>query len=88
MNYHESYVEDLRRIRAAVPDWRRLCGRCVLITGATGLIGSAVVDFLAQCNIDEGAEIRILAREMSMMKPYSNTFITVTIILVLSSSSA
>ena len=61
MNYHESYVEDLRRIRAAVPDWRRLCGRCVLITGATGLIGSAVVDFLAQCNIDEGAEIRILA---------------------------
>lgn len=61
MKYHNSYLADLRSLREAVPAWEKLAGSTVLVTGATGLIGSAVVDFLAQCNMDAGAGIRILA---------------------------
>lgn len=61
MNYHVSYLEDLRRVRNILPDWKSLRGKTVLVTGASGLIGSAVVDLLAQMNIDEEAKIAILA---------------------------
>ena len=61
MKYHASYLEDLQRVRSAVRGWEDLKGRTVLVTGASGLIGSAVVDILSQINMDENAGIGILA---------------------------
>lgn len=46
MTYTENYIKDLVRVQAAVPCWERLAGRRVLVTGAGGLICSALVDLL------------------------------------------
>lgn len=61
MYYHPSYIEDIRMLRKAVPGLESLRGETVMVTGASGLIGSAIVDFLLQMNLDEDARIRILA---------------------------
>lgn len=52
MNYTNRYLADLERIRAAVPDYSRLSGSRILVTGAGGLICSALVDFLMSLNLD------------------------------------
>ena len=44
------YLNDLDKVVAIIPFWRELKGRSVLITGASGLIGSAVVDLLMRAN--------------------------------------
>lgn len=61
MKYHESYLEDLKKVGSSVDGLKDMRGKTVLVTGASGLIGSAVVDVLAQFNMDEQAGITILA---------------------------
>ena len=46
MRYTENYIADLARIRESIPDWEALRGKSVLITGAGGLICSALADAL------------------------------------------
>lgn len=46
MTYTENYLNDLDRVQAAVPHLERLEGSRILITGAGGLICSALVDVL------------------------------------------
>ena len=59
---HEQLVDGAgRRVGKSVRGWKNLKGKTVLITGASGLIGSAIVDVLAQLNMDERAGITILA---------------------------
>lgn len=41
-----AYIDDIKAASAAVLPWDRLSGKNVLVTGATGLIGSCVVDVL------------------------------------------
>ena len=53
------YDEDLRAATTGVGEWLR--AKRVLITGATGLIGSFLVDALLKLNADEGAAIEIYA---------------------------
>lgn len=48
MIYTERYLADLCRVQAAVPSMDALEGSRVLITGAGGLIGSALVDVLME----------------------------------------
>lgn len=48
MTYTDNYISDLGRVQAAVPHLERLDGSRILITGAGGLICSALVDFLMQ----------------------------------------
>lgn len=55
-----TYLQDLRTAIAATRDIESLCGQSVLITGATGLIGSFLVDLLLEYNKD-GADINIYA---------------------------
>ncbi len=55
-----TYAQDLRIAVDATCDIEKLCGCSVLITGATGLIGSFLVDTLLAYNQD-GADIDIYA---------------------------
>lgn len=52
MKYTEGYLRDLKRVASAIPDLQRLRGSRILITGAGGLICSALVDFLLQLDMD------------------------------------
>lgn len=40
------YIDDIKKASQANLPWFALCGKNILVTGATGLIGSAIVDIL------------------------------------------
>lgn len=52
MVYTENYLNDLIKIRSSVPQLENLAGSRILITGAGGLIGSALVDFLMSLDMN------------------------------------
>ncbi len=60
MKYTPNYLDDLRRIRGAVPQPERLAGKSILVTGAGGLICSALVDFLL--SLDMGIQVYAAGR--------------------------
>lgn len=55
------YLEDVKKIAALEIDWNRLRGRHFVISGASGMIGSFLIDVLMQKNRAENAGIRITA---------------------------
>lgn len=61
MTYTDNYLRDLQRVQQAVPQLQRLDGRRILITGAGGLICSALVDFLMRRNDTDGSGIQVFA---------------------------
>ena len=61
--------EDLEKIAASEQiDWERLRGKTVLITGATGLIGSLLAKGLVCASASRGLDIRVLAAVRNMEK--------------------
>lgn len=60
MNYSKIYLSDLLNINHAELDWNKLEGKCVLITGATGLIGSVIVDAIMYRNQYLNGNIKVL----------------------------
>lgn len=60
--HNETYLEDLRRICSAdyLP-WQQLSGKTVLVTGATGLVGSNVVNALLYQGMSEPDPCRVIA---------------------------
>ena len=56
------YQEDLERILSADLPWEKLRGRKVLVTGATGMVGSLLVDVLASVMDDNGFELFVMSR--------------------------
>lgn len=65
--YHtERYLGDLIRIRASIPQLERLDGSRILITGAGGLICSALVDFLM--SLDRGIHVYAAGRNVEKLK--------------------
>lgn len=66
MVYTERYLEDLKKIRCAVPSLRRLEGASVLVTGAGGLICSALVDFLLSLSL--GVQVYAAGRSVEKLK--------------------
>ena len=58
---NQQWLRDIDRVTAGLPELKQLAGKSVLITGAAGLICSAVVDILFRYNDLHGAGIRILA---------------------------
>ena len=55
------WLQDLDSITASLPELSQLNGKSVLITGANGLICSAVVDLLIRHNETHGGTIHIVA---------------------------
>ena len=58
---NEQWRQDLDEVIRILPELADLRGKTVLITGAAGLVCSAVVDILFRCNDLQDAGIRILA---------------------------
>ncbi len=60
MKYTNLYFKDIERSIEQVPNLLLLSGRSILVTGATGLIGSCVVDSLLYLNKYKGTNISII----------------------------
>ncbi|MBH0116130.1 NAD-dependent epimerase/dehydratase family protein [Salinibacterium sp. NG253] len=54
-----SYWDDLRTALACVPDASKLHGTRILVTGATGVVCSSIVDILLFMNREHGANITV-----------------------------
>ena len=62
MVYHsKTWIKDIDTVSEVLPELSRMAGRSILITGAAGLICSAVVDILFRYNDTHDEKIRILA---------------------------
>lgn len=59
MVYSTGYISNLKAVSYNVAAANKLFGKRILITGAAGLIGSAVVDILMCFNREAGADIRL-----------------------------
>jgi len=70
MNYYcsKTYISDLKSALKAVVGINKLKNTSILITGATGLIGSFIVDMLLTYNEIEDANINIYALGRSMKR--------------------
>ena len=59
VKYSDAYWQDVQQALTCVPDLHDLFGKSILITGATGMICSAVVELLFELNRSRHADIRI-----------------------------
>ena len=57
----ELWISDIDKVMEVLPELDQLAGKSVMITGAAGLICSAVVDILFRYNDTHAGEIQILA---------------------------
>lgn len=60
IKYSESYWEDVQEVISGIPDITELFGKSVMITGATGMICSAVAELLFWLNKESKANISIV----------------------------
>lgn len=60
MHYTTEYWKDVDAVTKVIPNRKALWGKTVLITGASGLICSAVTDILSFMNREQDAAIRII----------------------------
>ena len=51
INYNEEYWNDVKQVINNIPLKEKLYGKTVLITGATGMICSSIVDILVYLNL-------------------------------------
>ena len=59
MNYTKTYINDLTIAQKACPELAKIKDSSILVTGATGLICSSIVDFLMNLNDTVGSNIKI-----------------------------
>lgn len=50
MVYTKQYLQDLSSVQSSIPDIKKLQNCSIMVTGAGGLIGSAILDFLIHAN--------------------------------------
>ena len=58
---NDLYLEDVRYVADLDLPWEKLQDKSILISGATGLVGSFLIDVLLQKNASEGMSCRIYA---------------------------
>ncbi len=68
MNYCPSYIDDLSLVQDSCPNLDMIRNSSILITGATGLVCSAIVDFLLNYNDTQNAGNRIYAAVRDLEK--------------------
>jgi nucleoside-diphosphate-sugar epimerase len=59
--HNRYYQEDINRVLSIDLPWANLYQKTILITGATGLIGSFLIDVLMCLNFEKKAHVRVLA---------------------------
>lgn len=68
MNYTATYLNDLRQAYYACPGIEKLKGSKILITGATGLVCSAIVDYLLLLNEIKQMNLTVYVTARSLEK--------------------
>lgn len=68
MDYVATYIDDLKQVQSAVPNLSKIYNSNILITGAAGLVCSAIVDFLLILNDTENAGIKVFVAARSEEK--------------------
>ncbi len=68
LKYTDDYWKDVREVLACVPHVERLFNKSILITGATGMIGSSVAELLFELNRSESANIKIYLAGRSLQR--------------------
>lgn len=70
MRYCDEYWNDIKEVIKNIPSIDQLRGKCVMLTGATGLIGSSLVDVLAYLNKEYGYSLHLIlaGRDEDRMK--------------------
>ena len=58
---NNQWKEDLDQVISVVPELKELEGKTIMITGAAGLVCSAIVDMIFRYNDTHAGKIRILA---------------------------
>lgn len=58
---HEIYKADIAGIAAEKLPWENLAGKNLLLTGASGLVGTVIVDALMKKNRDDNLNVKIFA---------------------------
>lgn len=58
---HEIYTADVAGVAGENLPWEKLAGKSLLLTGATGLIGTLLIDVLMKKNRDENLNVKIFA---------------------------
>lgn len=59
MNYTSTYINDLKISQDSIPNLKKIYNSNILITGATGLVCSAIVDFILVLNDTVNANIKV-----------------------------
>lgn len=65
MNYCQKYIDELRAVTGIIPDFEKLRGKSILVTGCNGLICSAVCDILIFANIFMNMDIHLFLASRS-----------------------
>ena len=67
---NDLYMEDVRRAAELALPWEKLTGKSVMLSGATGLIGSFLVDVLMEKNAADalGCTVYALGRNEEKAK--------------------
>lgn len=58
---NEKYLEDIRAVGTLMLPWEKLRNKCLMLSGATGLIGSFLVDVILEKNIKDGLNCTVYA---------------------------
>lgn len=76
MRYTNQYIKDLEDIQNCIPHIEQLKNKKILVTGAGGLIGSTIIDFLIHLNQSKNFQIKIYmgARSKSKLEERFGTY--------------
>ena len=66
VQYSEEYWKEVRKVLRCVPNLNDLSGKSILVTGATGMICSAVVELLFEQNRSQDARITVFLAGRSL----------------------